>query len=142
MQNDYLMNIATALYFICYVPEFYANYTNKNANMYNVFEKIVMLGGTGFGLGYACSIHNNALVVNYGPLFILDSIALFMRAYYAYKNRNTDVRVRHKEEFDLEMQPTQHNPIHTIEWEIPADKPEDVIEWEIPKHVIEWEPDL
>jgi hypothetical protein len=116
MSTDYLMNIATFLYFVCYVPEFYANYLNKNANIYNVFEKVVLLGGTGFSLVYAVSIDNNTLLINYGPLFLLDSIALFMRAYYAYKNRKRDVRVIEKEDkwVDIEMQALDmpvHNPI-------------------------------
>jgi hypothetical protein len=93
MSTDYLMNTATALYFICYIPEFYANYVNKNANFYNVFEKVCMLLATGFGLGYSVSIHNTALIWNYGPLFGLDCIALGMRSYYAYKNIGKDVRM-------------------------------------------------
>lgn len=111
MEEDYLMNTATFLYFICYVPEFYANYVNKNANIYNVFEKIVMLGGTGFALGYAISINNDALIFNYGPIFALDTIALFMRGYYAYKNRYIDVTVR-KDDIHIEL---QHNPLQDIE---------------------------
>ena len=51
--NEYLMNTASVLFFLCYIPDFYANYKNKNANIYNVFEKLVMLGGTGFGLAYS-----------------------------------------------------------------------------------------
>lgn len=93
MSTDYLMNIATTLYFICYIPEFYANYINKNANIYNVVEKVVMISATGFGLGYSISINNRALIINYAPLFAFDSIALIMRGYYAYKNRERDVRV-------------------------------------------------
>lgn len=38
MSNDYLMKIATVLYLLCYAPDFYANYVNKNANMYNVLD--------------------------------------------------------------------------------------------------------
>ena len=41
MSNEYLMNTASILFFICYIPEFYANYINKNANTYNVFEKVI-----------------------------------------------------------------------------------------------------
>ena len=33
MSNDYLMNTASTLFFICFIPEFYANYVNKNANL-------------------------------------------------------------------------------------------------------------
>jgi hypothetical protein len=102
------MNIATGLYFVCYIPEFYANYINKNANLYNVFEKVVMLTATGFGFGYAVSIHNKSLIYNYGPLFGLDIIALGMRGYYAYKNRGREVRVM---SVDIE---TVENPMYNI----------------------------
>ena len=107
MAQDYLMNIASVLFFICYIPEFYANYRNKNANIYNVFEKVVMLAGTGFGLGYSLSSESSTLIINYSTLFCLDTIALFLRAYYAYKNRGVDVRL-------LEI----HNPIQEIDIEI------------------------
>ena len=33
MAYDYLMNMATLTFFICYIPELYANYKNKNANI-------------------------------------------------------------------------------------------------------------
>ena len=92
MNPDALMNTATVLFFICYIPEFYANYINKNANVYNVVEKVVLLLGTGFALGYAVETRNQTLIVNYAPLFVIDTTALFMRAYYAYRNRTRDVR--------------------------------------------------
>jgi len=93
MAQEYLMNIASVLFFLCYIPEFYANYRNKNANIYNVFEKIILVGGTGFGLGYALTTDSKALVINYGTLFTLDILALSMRGYYAYNNYGRDVRV-------------------------------------------------
>ena len=93
MSHDYLMNTASLLFFICYIPEFYANYINKNANFYNVFEKVLMLSGTIFGLSYAIETKSNALLFNYIPLFCLDTTALLMRSYYAYRNRDRDVRV-------------------------------------------------
>jgi len=93
MPEEYLMNIASAMFLICYLPEFYANYRNKNANMYNVFEKIFMAGGTGFGLGYSLTTDSRALVFNYSTLFTLDMIALFMRAYYAYMNHGRETRL-------------------------------------------------
>ncbi len=105
---DYLMNIATGLYFVCYIPEFYANYINKNANLYNIFEKIVMLSATGFALGYSLSTKNNTLIYNYGPLFALDTVALGMRGYYAYHNRGREVRVI-IETNDIEA---NRNPLH------------------------------
>jgi len=93
MTHDYLMNIASVLYFICYVPEFYANYVNKNANLNNVIEKVIMLIATIFALSYSLKINNQALIINYAPVFTLDVVALSMRSYYAYKNRNRDVKV-------------------------------------------------
>jgi len=108
---DYLMNTASFLFFVCYIPEFYANYKNKNANIYNLIEKVVMLGATGFALGYSLSIKNDSLIINYAPLFGLDAIALFMRFYYVYINRNTDVTIhRHKEIMEIDIE----NPIHNI----------------------------
>lgn len=80
------MNTATIMFFICYVPELYANYKNKNANIYNLPEKILLLSGTGFAFTYACCINDTVLISNYAPLLTLDLIALLMRAYYIYKN--------------------------------------------------------
>ena len=111
MNPDVLMNTATALFFLCYLPEFYANYVNKNANIYNVVEKVVLLLGTGFALGYAVETRNQALLVNYGPLFAIDATALSMRAYYAYRNRARDVRAL---SFQQGMPLTDiENPLHT-----------------------------
>jgi len=93
MSDDYLMNIASTLFFLYYIPEFYANYINKNANLNNVIEKVVMLIATTFAFSYSLKIKNQALIINYAPAFALDIIALIMRSYYAYKNRNRDVKV-------------------------------------------------
>jgi uncharacterized protein with PQ loop repeat len=82
---DYLMNTATALYLICYIPELYANYKNKNANIWNVPEKILIFFGTGFALTYGVLIKDTAIIINYAPLFGLDTIAMLMRIFYAYK---------------------------------------------------------
>ena len=114
MSNDYLMNIATVLYLLCYAPDFYANYVNKNANIYNVFEKVVLLSGTGFSLSYAISINNRALLINYIPLFCLDFTALGIRMYYAYRNRNIDVRVLTIQSDEIEPE-IQRNPLHSLD---------------------------
>lgn len=105
--HEYLMNIASIIYFICYIPEFYANWRNKNSNMYNVVEKMVMVVASSFAFSYAMSINNDALIINYAPILTLDIIGLFMRGFYAWRNRNKDVRV-------LELQ-TIDNPIHDME---------------------------
>jgi uncharacterized protein with PQ loop repeat len=87
MAYDYLMNTATILFFICYIPELYANYKNKNANIYNLPEKIVVLSGSAFAFAYAYATDNPVLIINYAPLLTLDIIAFLMRAYYVYNNR-------------------------------------------------------
>jgi uncharacterized protein with PQ loop repeat len=84
--HEYLMNISTGLYLVCYIPELYANYKNKNANIWNVPEKIILFAGTSFSLAYGIMIQDSALIYNYAPLFCLDAIALGMRSYYAYRN--------------------------------------------------------
>jgi uncharacterized protein with PQ loop repeat len=84
MDSDYLMYAATILYLVCYVPELYANYINKNANIYNIPEKIIMLSAASLAFSYSIVTNNNALIINYGPTVALDIIALLMRVYYAY----------------------------------------------------------
>ena len=116
MSSEYLMNIASGLFFICYIPEFYANFKNKNANGLNVVEKIVMLAGTGFALGYSVMIESNTLQLNYSILFGLDIIALSMRTYYAYKNRAIDVRINNTNSIVLHNAVDIHNPINDIEY--------------------------
>lgn len=103
---EYYMNIASVLFTICYLPEFYANYVNKNANVYNVFEKVIILIGSSFALQYSIETGNRALISNYGPILSLDIIALLMRSYYAYLNRYRNVKV----DYAIENEPV-HNPI-------------------------------
>lgn len=98
MAYDYLMNTASALFFICYIPELYANWKNKNANIYNIPEKGILLIASGFGLSYAVINNDNALISNYGPLMALDVIALAMRLYYVYKNKYTTQEVPFEEQ--------------------------------------------
>ena len=83
---EYLMNTASVLFFICYVPELYANYKNKNANIYNLPEKVVMLVASGLALSYAILNMDDALITNYAPILSLDIVALGMRGYYVYKS--------------------------------------------------------
>jgi hypothetical protein len=91
MNHVYLMNISTMVFFICYIPELYANYKNKNANIYNIPEKILMVMGSSFALSYALVTSDMTLISNYGPILTLDIVALIMRAYYVYINRNRDI---------------------------------------------------
>lgn len=88
MGYEYLMNLATIMFFICYIPELYANYKNKNSNIYNLPEKAITLSGTTFAFAYAVCINDNVLIMNYAPLLTLDIIALLMRGYYTYKNHS------------------------------------------------------
>ena len=80
------MNISSAIFFICYIPELYANYKNQNANMYNMPEKFLMLIGSGFAFSYAVTNENVSLMSNYGPIVALDLVALLMRLYYVVRN--------------------------------------------------------
>jgi len=86
MDYNFLMYTASGLYFVCYLPELYANYKNKNANFYNVPEKLFIFFGTVLAFSYSLIINNPALIVNYGPILILDTTSLVMRTYYAYNN--------------------------------------------------------
>ena len=116
MSSDYLMYIASIGFFICYIPDFFANVINKNANIYNVYEKLIILIATTFALTYSITINNNALIINYGPIFCLDFISLTMKSYYAYKNRNIDVRIINgKKSFENVLHQDVENPIHDIE---------------------------
>jgi hypothetical protein len=74
------------MFFICYIPELYANYKNQNVNLYNLPEKVLVIFGTGFAFSYALMNGDTTLIINYGSLFSLDTLALIMRAYYVYKN--------------------------------------------------------
>ena len=85
-EHGYLMNIASILYIGCYIPELYANYKNKNSNIYNVPEKVIIFIGTSFAFSYSLLTRDMPLILNYGPIFALDLIALLMRIHYAYKN--------------------------------------------------------
>jgi hypothetical protein len=88
---DYLMNICTVCYLVCYVPDLYGNWKNKNANCWNIPEKVLIFIGTGFALAYSVLISDQALIVNFAPLFILDGASLGLRAYYASLNRRKHI---------------------------------------------------
>lgn len=86
------MNTASVLFFVCYVPELYANYKNKNANIYNLPEKVVMLVASGLALSYAILNTDTALITNYAPILTLDVVALGMRGYYVYKTHTIEYK--------------------------------------------------
>uniref|UniRef100_A0A6C0B1Y9 PQ-loop repeat-containing protein n=1 Tax=viral metagenome TaxID=1070528 RepID=A0A6C0B1Y9_9ZZZZ len=108
------MYTASILFFLCYLPEFYANYKNKNGNIYNVPEKIVLLLATSFAFSYAVINDNTELITNYGPILFLDIIALSMRVYYSYKNRKTIMQVTNAElESDSKENEKKENDIES-----------------------------
>ena len=61
--------------------------------MYNFPEKVVVFLGSAFAFTYAAFNNDMVLMTNYGSLLGLDVIALLMRAYYAYKNRGSQINV-------------------------------------------------
>lgn len=91
MAYDFLMNTASALFLVCYIPELYANWKNKNANFYNMPEKAIIVLGTGFAFTYAVVNDDISLITNYGPILGLDIIAFLMRLYYVYENKNKPI---------------------------------------------------
>jgi len=102
MQHAYLMNIASVLYIVCYIPELYANYKNRNANAYNVPEKIVMITATTFALTYSIINQDRALMLNYGPIFALDTLALMLRVYYMNSDKGSEKETRKDTEHEKE----------------------------------------
>ena len=112
MSYDYLMYGATILYLVCYVPELYANYINKNANAYNIPEKVIMLTAATLTLSYSVVTDNNALMISYAPTVALDIIALLMRLYYAYYTINDHTvldETLEKDDADLGQQNLEYN---------------------------------
>jgi len=111
--TNYLMNIASLLFFICYIPEAYANIRNKNANGYNIPEKIIMFCGTCFALSYAITIKNTSLILNYAPLMSLDFVMLLIRVYYAYFYKKKSLELIQTDS-QCEMMESTPNPIHNV----------------------------
>ena len=89
MAYDFLMNTASSIFFICYIPELYANWRNQNANFYNMPEKVLLLLASSFALAYAILNSDISLMSNYGPILALDIIAFLMRLYYVFKTKTT-----------------------------------------------------
>ena len=86
MMDDFIMYTATALYFICYAPSVYADFRNKNANVYNVPEKIISLCATTLGFVYSYRIQNIPLMVNYGPHLLMETVTLLFKIQYVQQN--------------------------------------------------------
>jgi uncharacterized protein with PQ loop repeat len=98
------MYCSSVLFFLCYLPEFYANYKNKNGNIYNVPEKIIILIATSFAFSYSLINNSPELIVNYGPLLFLDIISLSMRLYYSYINHCTNIGTLANIEIEIEIE--------------------------------------
>ena len=95
-QYNFYMNTASALFLLCYIPEIVSTIRNKNANVYNLPEKVLIALGTSFALRYAVLTNDQALIINYTPILTLDIVTLCLRAYYAYQNRKLDTRVQYQ----------------------------------------------
>ena len=53
----------------------------------------MMLTATSCGLSYALINQKIPLIVNYGPMLVLDIFALLMRIYYTYVNENINQNI-------------------------------------------------
>ena len=95
---NYLMYSATAIYLAVYIPTFYAEFKNRNANIYNLPERIFSIIACLFGLSYSIVNHNTELIVNYTPHLILELIILCVKIRFAHKNGWI-----YKMKFDKEM---------------------------------------
>ena len=106
---DVYMNTASALFLLCYLPEIISTVRNKNANIYNLPEKVIMSIASGFALSYAVLTKDKALIINYTPILTLDIFTLLLRGYYAYKNRKLDTRIQYQQTIEM-----VENPIHNL----------------------------
>lgn len=88
MNLEYLMYLSSIFYFIGYLPDIYANWINKNANIYNLPERILFLIGTCLAVTYSVKINDNTLIITYVPLLAVDMFTLVMRIYYWQINKN------------------------------------------------------
>jgi uncharacterized protein with PQ loop repeat len=113
MNDDVFMYLATVLYFMCYAPGVYADFKNKNANIYNLPEKIISLCATTFGLIYSVRINNIPLIVNYGPHLIMETTTLLFKIQYIYQNRTEVLRNSLHTTVD-EKTTDDINPIHKL----------------------------
>ena len=95
---DYLMYCATATWLFQTVPELYANYVNKNANAYNLPEKILGILGLTFGLAYAVTTDEKPLMINYSTFIGIEIVALGMRCFYAYNPQLNPQRIELEQE--------------------------------------------
>ena len=95
MPDVYLMYTATGFYFCCYLPELYANYINKNANIYNLPEKLLLLIGTILAFTYSLQLGDMSIIVNYSLALFIDCVAITMRSYYVVINYRKQLEIQH-----------------------------------------------
>ncbi len=81
---DYLMYASTGLFILYLLPEIYANWKNRNANLPNLTKKMIIIVAGVFRISYGFATNNQPLIINYAPFLLLDGISLGMRCYYAY----------------------------------------------------------
>jgi uncharacterized protein with PQ loop repeat len=84
---DFVMYSATAFNVVSVLPELYANYVNKNANVYNLPEKIMLVLGCSLGMTYGILSNNTPVFINYLCFVVLESISFGMRVYYSLYNK-------------------------------------------------------
>lgn len=113
MGLDYLMYLASVFYFFGYIPDIYANWVNKNANIYNLPERILFLTGSCFAVSYSVIIHDNILIVSYVPLLAVEIFTLFMRIYYCQLNRNNNKNNNKNKNYSLQNISNHHLDINT-----------------------------
>lgn len=87
------MYTATGFYFCCYLPELYANYVNKNANIYNLPEKILLLFGSILAFAYSLQLGDMSIIVNYSLALFIDCVAIVVRGYYIVINHKKNLAV-------------------------------------------------
>ena len=86
MSAAYVLYAATFLYVSAALPDIYATYKNKNSNIYNLFDKGVLLTACSLGMTYGILTNNTPIIINYAPSVFLDALSLSLRLYYASKN--------------------------------------------------------
>lgn len=111
------MFAASALYFVCYAPIVYADWKNKNANVYNLPERFISLAATTLGFVYSLRIKNISLLTNYGTHLVMETLTLFFKVYYVSKNRFSIYSGEYREKRDV----FTHMTLHSVDLPEPRD---------------------
>ena len=83
---DFLLYMATALFLSCSIPTIFADIKNKNCNIYNLPECMLVIVACALGIAYGMSIQNMAVVISYSPSICIETVVLCVKTYYAYQN--------------------------------------------------------